>query len=167
MTGTRGAARRYGYGTVYWQESTRRWVAAIELPRDADGRRRRKVFSATTRDAALQRLHDYRAAHPQKEYAGRRVYIERARRLGAHTDAEWWALVRRVGKRCYYCDVVTDPVWTPREHPLHTQRDHLIPVSRGGSDGIDNVVVSCRACNTEKGTMTVDEYQAWKAARHG
>jgi len=119
MTGTRGAARRYGYGTVYWQESTRRWVAAIELPRDADGRRRRKV------------------------------------------------LVRRVGKRCYYCDVVTDPVWTPREHPLHTQRDHLIPVSRGGSDGIDNVVVSCRACNTEKGTMTVDEYQAWKAARHG
>lgn len=35
--------------------------------------------------------------------------------------------------------------------------DHVIPTSRGGSDGWSNVVTACRACNHQKGSLTPDE----------
>lgn len=36
-------------------------------------------------------------------------------------------------------------------------RDHVMPISRGGSDGWDNVVTSCRACNQRKDDRLIDE----------
>lgn len=35
--------------------------------------------------------------------------------------------------------------------------DHIIPVSRGGSDLYANLVAACRPCNTRKADMTVEE----------
>jgi 5-methylcytosine-specific restriction endonuclease McrA len=32
-----------------------------------------------------------------------------------------------------------------------TQADHLVPVSRGGSNSLDNLVGSCRHCNEARG----------------
>jgi 5-methylcytosine-specific restriction endonuclease McrA len=43
------------------------------------------------------------------------------------------------------------------------EKDHMIPVSRGGSDAIDNIAVACTECNAEKRQMTADEYRDWKA----
>jgi 5-methylcytosine-specific restriction endonuclease McrA len=40
--------------------------------------------------------------------------------------------------------------------------DHIIPVSRGGSHGIGNLVGCCRSCNSSKGTKTLME---WKKVR--
>ncbi|MDZ7748339.1 MAG: HNH endonuclease [Halofilum sp. (in: g-proteobacteria)] len=36
-------------------------------------------------------------------------------------------------------------------------RDHVMPLSRGGSDAWDNVVTSCRACNQKKDDRLVEE----------
>jgi len=36
-------------------------------------------------------------------------------------------------------------------------RDHVVPISRGGSDIWDNVVTSCRACNQKKDDRLVQE----------
>ena len=36
-------------------------------------------------------------------------------------------------------------------------RDHVMPISRGGSDIWDNVVTSCRACNQKKDDRLVEE----------
>ena len=38
--------------------------------------------------------------------------------------------------------------------------DHLIPVSRGGEHALSNIVASCRLCNTDKGSLTLEEYRA-------
>jgi CRISPR/Cas system Type II protein with McrA/HNH and RuvC-like nuclease domain len=35
--------------------------------------------------------------------------------------------------------------------------DHVIPLSRGGWDGWDNVVTACRSCNNRKGDDTPEE----------
>jgi hypothetical protein len=44
------------------------------------------------------------------------------------------------GERCCaYCGSARDLEW-----------EHIIPVSRGGPDTIDNMVYACRACNTKK-----------------
>jgi hypothetical protein len=38
--------------------------------------------------------------------------------------------------------------------------DHWEPLSRGGSDGLDNLVCTCHRCNQRKGSLTGVEYCA-------
>lgn len=55
--------------------------------------------------------------------------------------------------RCQYCDRhVTD--LKPRES---LTRDHLIPLSRGGTNEWTNVVAACSSCNTRKGNRMPEE----------
>lgn len=42
--------------------------------------------------------------------------------------------------------------------------EHKIPRSRGGSDALSNLCLSCGECNNRKGTRTSDEYIALRAA---
>lgn len=76
-----------------------------------------------------------------------------ARAIATHTEREWGDLVRAHGRRCAYCD---RPLGL-----LEVHKDHVIPVSRGGSDGIDNIVPACKPCNSEKHRMTADEYREY------
>lgn len=61
------------------------------------------------------------------------------------TDASWWPLVGRVFRRdghaCTYCGAGEDYV-------LHC--DHIAPISRGGSNDIENLTTACEACNCSK-----------------
>ena len=50
---------------------------------------------------------------------------------------------------CMYCG---------RELPTYLlTRDHLVPLSRGGTDCWSNVVAACRGCNHAKGSRTPEE----------
>ena len=40
--------------------------------------------------------------------------------------------------------------------------EHLTPISRGGKHDLDNLGFSHRACNTSKGSKTLEEYRAWR-----
>jgi len=157
--------RPQGQGSIYEDRAAGRWVACVDLPRQRHAPRRRRRFIAKSREAVEAKLATFLEEHPPTERLGRPTYVAQARTLGTHTESEWWALVRSVKKVCHYCGITTDAVWTDPSDPIHTQKDHRIPVSRGGSDAIDNIVVSCRGCNGEKGDMTADEYLAWKATR--
>ena len=42
-------------------------------------------------------------------------------------------------------------------HGLKLTRDHLVPLSRGGTDCWSNVVAACRGCNHAKGSRTPEE----------
>lgn len=66
------------------------------------------------------------------------------------------AVVRRLvfgktGGRCHWCG--GDAGLTP-------EIDHVVPVSRGGSDELENLVLSCRPCNRSKGSLAPE---AWIA----
>ncbi len=39
--------------------------------------------------------------------------------------------------------------------------DHKTPVSRGGTNNNENLVLSCLHCNTQKGNKTEEEYRKW------
>lgn len=56
--------------------------------------------------------------------------------------------------RCFYCGLHTNPFGT-----FHV--DHMIPLSRGGTDDIRNLAPSCCYCNGLKATMTVQEFGRW------
>jgi 5-methylcytosine-specific restriction endonuclease McrA len=55
--------------------------------------------------------------------------------------------------RCQYCGRTTAEL-RPRES---LTRDHLIPLSRGGTNEWTNVVAACSPCNTRKGNRMPDE----------
>lgn len=62
-------------------------------------------------------------------------------------------VLERDGYRCVYCGDTHIPL----------QLDHVVPRSRGGSDGPENLVACCRPCNCSKGARTPEE---WRRA-HG
>ena len=67
--------------------------------------------------------------------------IERARSRGAvgyHSLAEWQAKLELFGHCCAYCG----------RGGIELFRSRIVPPSRGGSNAIDNVVPSCRPCNS-------------------
>jgi len=64
-----------------------------------------------------------------------------------------WKRVRdivksRDGETCQYCNAkATDG-----------EADHVLPLSKGGHDGLDNLVWSCQKCNREKAGKTLREW---------
>lgn len=68
-----------------------------------------------------------------------RHYRERAA-LGHFTFAEWQLVVWVYGGQCAYCGVT----------PNRLERDHVIPLSKGGSNWIENIVPACKSCNSAK-----------------
>ena len=59
------------------------------------------------------------------------------------------SVVARDGIWCRYCG--------KRTNQYTRQIDHVIPVSRGGTNDLDNLAVSCRTCNYRKGTQLLEE----------
>lgn len=57
-------------------------------------------------------------------------------------------LLEKWGRRCAYCG---------REN-LPLEVEHVVPKSRGGTDRVSNLVMSCRQCNDEKGGLLPDEW---------
>ena len=78
---------------------------------------------------------------------------ERVRGHPAFSAAEWMALVAEHAGRCAYCGA---------SGLLHA--DHRIPVSRGGTNTIENIVPACARCNLRKHVMTEAEFRARLAA---
>jgi len=59
------------------------------------------------------------------------------------------SLFQRDAHLCMYCG---------RQFPAHLlTRDHLRPLSRGGTDSWKNVVTACKSCNHAKGARTPEE----------
>ena len=71
----------------------------------------------------------------------------------------------RQGGLCYYCK--RQMVLAPKKRPdlrnetfggLRCTVDHQIPLSRGGTNHIDNQVGACDSCNKRKDFRTADEF---------
>lgn len=126
------------------------WMGQASLR--SNGVRRRVTVYAPTEAAAEAKLREAlpHLAENTGVYADRRSSVmAEARRLGQHTAGEWYAKVRAYDNRCHYCGVRVLRGLT---------KDHLTPVSRGGSDGIDNIVPCCKPCNSFKWDMTEAEF---------
>ena len=73
--------------------------------------------------------------------------------LGMFLGAEWFEKCALFANLCAYCG---------EAGPL--TREHKIPLSRGGSDYITNIVPACRRCNSLKYRKTAVEFLANRAA---
>lgn len=115
------------------------------------GRHRRYQLNAQqNREAAKE----WRRQNPDKLKLQWRVRQARERSAeGNHTPSDIRAMFESQEGRCAYCGIKLDA----RFHV-----DHIIPVSRGGSNDPENLCLACRDCNLSKKDKTPDE---WKAIR--
>lgn len=82
-----------------------------------------------------------------------RAYVRnrRARKRaapGTHTSRDIKQQYERQKGKCYYCGCKLT-----RYHV-----DHIIPLIRGGSNGPDNLVITCHTCNEKKGSKLPHEW---------
>lgn len=122
-----------------------------------------KAHTAANKGRVLAYHADYYIAHTERVKANVAAYqkanpekkavLENRRRArkagngGSHTLEERREKFARLGDVCYYCG--DDSKLTV---------DHLTPLSRGGTDAIDNIVPACRSCNSRKNAKTADEF---------
>lgn len=70
---------------------------------------------------------------------------------GSYTQQEWIKLLESFNNRCASCNVEDKPT---RWGKLTI--DHIIPISKGGSNSIDNIQPLCYHCNYTKYTKIIN-----------
>lgn len=125
---------------------------ASDLRRTADGR-------GIARDRArYEQEADHRRAYAMKYLAENQERMRAIRRkrkgqikaqICLVTDRDWRRLVARYRGCCAYC----------HEPCANLQREHVIPLSRGGRQSIGNLVPACAACNYRKRTKFLSEWR--------
>lgn len=145
--------------------SDARWPRAYCSAHSADSRPR--FVSTTCHDCGKPVMLD-RLAHQNTSSCGyaycgtpcsRRVNKRRrrAREHDAAGEFRWVDVIGlwlALGKCCAYCGVQSDKQPDP---------DHVVALSRGGDNTIDNILPACRRCNSDKRTLTIAE---WTLDRH-
>lgn len=141
----------------------------VKLSKDkynAEHREQRKIYDAEHKERIdeLRRLYTEenkdRISETHRQYCVQYYQTERGRvqmrvssgnrrarkrnAQGTHTTDELYQQLRRQKNKCYYCHV-----------KLGKERnswvaEHVIPLSRGGSNSIDNIVIACPTCNLRK-----------------
>lgn len=91
----------------------------------------------------------YADNNPEKIAAKRR----RRRALLADTKSEFYTMgeiIERDKSICHLCNNIVDNNYPPR-HKMSASIDHVIPISKGGTDTRDNIKLAHYGCNSRKG----------------
>lgn len=146
-------------------------VAAYHENRDAICEKNRERYATDTEYRAMMRENarlgrernpeyglEYGRMHRAENPSAYRTHSAnyRARKAeaeGSHTVEEWEDRLDYFGHHCAYCLGHTSVVGT-------LAREHMIPLSRGGSNFIENIVPSCQPCNSKKKNRTPMEFLA-------
>jgi len=107
-------------------------------------------YYKTHRQEIINRVLRWRKENPDKLRANARTSVHRRRaRLsqsgGSHSMEEFEELCAKHGNRCLCCD---------ESKPLTI--DHIVPISRGGTNDIDNIQPLCLSCNCKKSDKIID-----------
>lgn len=104
-------------------------------------------YEANT-DKVKERVGRYRKNNPdKKQHLENRRRASKFKNGGSHTLEQRLEKFGSLGNVCFYC-----------KEPKPLTVDHNIPLSRGGTDNIDNILPACRSCNSKKNNLTTEEY---------
>lgn len=107
---------------------------------------RARRYYATHASECRKRSNAYRSNHPDRVYA--QIVARRANQKKSRehfTPVQFAQLCAKHNNLCLCCGA---------SGPLTA--DHVVPLSSGGSDGIENIQPLCIECNTRKGKKSTD-----------
>ncbi len=117
-------------------------------------RKQANGYTASHTEANRARAAAWYKEHPERGKANAKVagHRRRARKAsvgGKFTKVDIQNMYVSQGAHCYYCSVSI-------EEAYHIE--HMTPISRGGSNWIDNICLACVPCNRTKGVKTAEEF---------
>lgn len=151
------------------KERTRKYLRQWTQENAARAKRRRRAYEKANPDyisrerqrsnewAGQNRGHlsKYRLSWAKNNRDREVVHLRnrRARKRGnggSHTPEEVAELLVRQGGLCEYCrcDI------TPKNKTV----DHIVPLSKGGRNDVENLQILCRPCNSRKGVKDASEF---------
>jgi len=104
---------------------------------------KRAPYFAAQRQKARERARIWKRNNPERVRtinANRRA--RKACAIGFHTVEQWETLKTQHHHTCLGCG--------RREPEIKLTRDHIIPLTRGGSNLIENIQPLCKSCNSSK-----------------
>jgi len=125
-------------------------------------RARRRQYCVNHLDIVHAYEHAWRLANPEKKRAACRKRRAMKRGLTEHFDAYQWEIVKAFyGNQCIKCHRGEEELVSLG---LHLVPDHVIPLSKGGTDDIGNIQPLCHGrlkgsvggCNSHKHNKTED-----------
>lgn len=144
-----------------WYARNRAWAVAnhdhlLEVNRqkyatNKNGHRDRKLqYLKENYERYLANNRRWTAEHPeQRRVITNRFRMKRHNTEGTFTAEELKLQYDSQRGRCWYCQCELGDTW-------HT--DHRVPLSRGGSNCIENIVITCPTCNLRKGSKLPHEF---------
>jgi len=127
---------------------------------------RNKKYRRNNREKIYNAAKKYWRSHKEKIKKNRRKYLDTekgraclqrqntARRISEKeiintlTSEEWLDILEAYNYRCAYCGCKFDENTLP-------EKDHVIPISKGGNNVKENIVPACRSCNAKKGNNII------------
>jgi len=108
-----------------------------------DLRVRNAARRSANRSLCRERERAWSAKHPESMRVRRENYRARKRAaFGSHTASDIAAQRTRQHGLCFWCH---------KKVGKHYHVDHVTPLSLGGSNGPENLVIACAECNLSKG----------------
>ena len=145
------------------RELNRQWRAAN---REKERERGRRKYAANP-EKAKEATRRWEIAHPeQKQMCVRRHRARKLNAEGSHTGEDTQRQYDSQHGRCWWCGWKLGPKWNPGEKNAIRRRgkiinwteDHRIPLTRGGTDWPNNIVIACLDCNFRKHDKTPAEF---------
>ena len=141
----------YKNNKVKWKDYVESWRKVNHEKMLKQGRKRYQ----NNREMNLEKIKNYfkteegRANH-------QRAKIKRKTIMGniinTLTSQEWLDILEEYNYKCAYCGIEFNENILP-------EKDHIIPISKGGNNTKENIVPSCRSCNAKKGDKILLERQ--------
>lgn len=158
---------RKAYGAQHYRANKERHYETVKLwskrnpEKDAIIRRKArssdkykantKVYREKNREALRETVHKWYLNN--REHCTLKKHRRRAKELagGSFSAKQWRELLASTGNRCLACGTAAAETKLGK-----LTMDHVIPLSKGGSNTIDNIQPLCLPCNISKARRTID-----------